>query len=261
MSRKSIILFSICCLATFLSIIVYFLSDRMSEKAVPAVVTLSSEQLLGLGYTEASPADSRGIWEDENFSYSGNSPETSTASAVSFPLDINAATAEELIQIKGIGSATAEKIIAYRNEHGCFYSLDELVNIDGIGSKKLSEIKDYIYIDPEIASELPEETASAEQFSPETCVDPPESSETEVVTVEKAESESIFPIELNTASAEELMEISGVGETIAEAIVEYAQSVGFNSKSDLMNVPGIGEKRFECITPYVYVDRSAAIHQ
>ena len=229
----------------------------MSEKAIPTVVTLSSEQLLGLGYTETSPADSQGIWEDEKFSYSGgNSPETSTVSAVSFPLDINAATAEELMQIKGIGSETAGKIIAYRNDHGCFYSVDELVNIDGIGSKKLADIENYIYIDPEIVSEVPEITASSEPFSSESSAAASANSDTAAITTGKAETESIFPIELNTASAEELMEISGVGETIAEAIVEYARSVGFNSKIDLLNVPGIGEKRFEAISPYVYVDRT-----
>lgn len=266
MSRKSIILFSICCLAAFLSVIVYFLSDSHAEKAVPVVNTLSSDQLLGLGYTEASAADTHGVWEDNEFSYSGKSAknEASSAASVSFPIDINAASADELIQIKGIGSATAEKIISYRTEHGCFYSVDELLNVDGIGSKTLSKIKNLICVDLAIISEI---TTSENNSPVETYLTASSESKAETVTVPTVsqasfesqnipESPNIFPIELNTASAEELMEINGVGESIAEAIVEYARSVGFSSKNDLMNVPGIGEKRFENISPYVYVEKT-----
>ena len=266
MSRKSIILFSICCLAAFLSIIIYFLSDNHAEKAVPVIVTLSSDQLLGVGYTDAVAADNSDIWEDSDFSYSGKSSgqETSSVSAVSFPIDINIATADELIQIKGIGSATAENIISYRNAHGSFHSVDELTNVDGIGSKKLSDMKDYIYVDPEIAEQA-SETTSSDNFSAEASQTSLSDSEIETTitsvfsenpteTQNSPEAGIVFPIELNTASAEELMAIDGIGEVLADAIVEYAQSTGFSSKSDLMNVPGIGKKRFEAISPYVYVE-------
>ncbi len=63
-------------------------------------------------------------------------------SAISaFALDINTATKEELIKVKGIGAKKAERIIAYRDEHGKFNSIDELKNVKGIGSKIVAVIK------------------------------------------------------------------------------------------------------------------------
>jgi competence protein ComEA len=58
-----------------------------------------------------------------------------------FALDINSATAEEFVKIKGIGKKKAERIIAYREEHGKFSSVDELQNVKGIGKKIVEIIK------------------------------------------------------------------------------------------------------------------------
>ncbi|MBN2645897.1 MAG: helix-hairpin-helix domain-containing protein [Desulfuromonadaceae bacterium] len=55
-------------------------------------------------------------------------------------ININTATAEQLQQVQGIGPSTAEKIVAYRQQHGAFTSLDQLVEIKGIGEKSLAKI-------------------------------------------------------------------------------------------------------------------------
>lgn len=57
-------------------------------------------------------------------------------------ININMADAETLTRIDGIGPALSERIIAYREEYGAFESLDELLNVDGIGSKKLEIMKE-----------------------------------------------------------------------------------------------------------------------
>lgn len=55
-------------------------------------------------------------------------------------------------------------------------------------------------------------------------------------------------ININTANKEELMKISGVGETKAKAIIEYRNNKGpFNKKEDIMNVKGISNGTFEKI--------------
>lgn len=57
-------------------------------------------------------------------------------------VNINTATAEELETLKGVGAATAEKIIADREANGPFKSIDDLTRVSGIGEKKLSAMRD-----------------------------------------------------------------------------------------------------------------------
>ena len=62
---------------------------------------------------------------------------------VTFPVNINTASARELEALPGIGEVIARRIIDYRNAHGPFQSVDELINVKGIGEKKLAELKPY----------------------------------------------------------------------------------------------------------------------
>ena len=62
---------------------------------------------------------------------------------VTFPVNINTATARELDALPGIGEVIAQRIIDYRNAHGPFGSVDELINVNGIGEKKLADVKPY----------------------------------------------------------------------------------------------------------------------
>lgn len=74
------------------------------------------------------------------------SVETTGAEEVSFPLDINQADSETLQALPGIGEVLAGRIIAYRDENGPFSSPDQLMNVEGIGEKRLEAILDYITI-------------------------------------------------------------------------------------------------------------------
>lgn len=65
---------------------------------------------------------------------------------VSTIININTATAEQFQTLPGIGPVLAERIIAYRNEHGAFESVGELVNVSGIGEKILENIWDMVTI-------------------------------------------------------------------------------------------------------------------
>lgn len=61
-------------------------------------------------------------------------------------LEINTATVEELVQLPKIGPVIANRIVEYRNAHGGFNNIEELINVKGIGEKRLTDIKPYIYI-------------------------------------------------------------------------------------------------------------------
>lgn len=63
-----------------------------------------------------------------------------------FPLDINTATIEELSLVPSVGPKTAETIIQYREEKGVFSSLDDLLEIRGIGTATLEKLKAYLII-------------------------------------------------------------------------------------------------------------------
>ncbi len=61
-------------------------------------------------------------------------------------ININTATAEELISLKGIGEALAQRIIEYRGASGPFETVDDLMNVKGIGPKILSDNLDRITV-------------------------------------------------------------------------------------------------------------------
>lgn len=57
------------------------------------------------------------------------------------PVDLNTATAEQLEALPGVGPATVEAILAYRKEKGRFRSVDELLEVRGIGEAKLAALR------------------------------------------------------------------------------------------------------------------------
>lgn len=60
-------------------------------------------------------------------------------------------------------------------------------------------------------------------------------------------------VNINTASAEELMKLKGVGEKTAQKIIEYREQCPFETVEDIINVNGIGEKKFEDIKDMICV--------
>lgn len=76
-----------------------------------------------------------------NSSFSGSSDNNSSGL-----ININLATKEELTTLPGIGNATAEKIVSYRQSHGSFQSIEDIMNVSGIKDKLFSKIKDHITV-------------------------------------------------------------------------------------------------------------------
>ena len=59
-------------------------------------------------------------------------------------LDLNSATAAQLQLLPGIGEKLSAAIVAWREEHGPFQKVEELLQVPGIGEKRLAEIRDLV---------------------------------------------------------------------------------------------------------------------
>jgi competence protein ComEA len=62
-------------------------------------------------------------------------------------IDLNKASVEELMQIKGIGQAYAERIVEYRDKNGLFKQIEDIMKVKGIGSKLFESIKGLITVE------------------------------------------------------------------------------------------------------------------
>lgn len=287
-SKKVGIIFIVIGILAISSFLIYPILNEKTEVAVPVLKSFSDSSISGNGNTENTAFDNSEIWENDNnptteMSLPFEDTKSEAVSAVVFPIDINTATVEELMQIKNVGRVIAENIVSYRENYGYFYSVDDLINVDRIGAKRLDDIRAYVCIREELLPETNVTTAvtssvsditvptsflssSAKQTSVKTTVNAAETEDTDNVKINdnsfsdsETESEEYypdFPLDLNTASAKDLTYINGIGDTIAERIVEYAQCYGFYDVNELLNVKGIGQSKLNRILPYVYVDTS-----
>ena len=170
--------------------------------------------------------------------YSGSGTSKATEKKDSSPININTATAAQLTTLDGIGESKANAIVQYREQHGDFESIDDLLNVPGIGEKILEGIRPYVTVGTGDVSQSEVTTSTSDR----TAAEPVQSGK----------------VNINTATAAQLTTLDGIGESKANAIIQYREQHGdFASIDDLLNVPGIGEKILEGIRPYVTVGSGA----
>jgi competence protein ComEA len=63
------------------------------------------------------------------------------------PIGINTATAADFERLSGIGKVLAARIVVYRDEHGPFTSVDDLLDVSGIGPKRLAALRERCFVD------------------------------------------------------------------------------------------------------------------
>ncbi len=77
---------------------------------------------------------------------SAGAPSSTGGDATAQPIDINAATADELIALPGVGPATAQAIIDYRSAHGRFGRVEDLLDVRGIGPAKFATLRPLVRV-------------------------------------------------------------------------------------------------------------------
>ncbi len=144
--------------------------------------------------------------------------EEAAAEVIAQGIDLNTATASELEALPGVGPTRARSIADYRDEHGPFTSVDDLLAIEGIGSGTLDRIKGI---------------------------------ETDSMT----DVELDGPININTASASEIEQLPGIGPAYAQNVVDHRAEHGdFNDITEITNVTGIGPATFGNIQDLIAVE-------
>lgn len=126
---------------------------RWYEILILALTALCILAFLG---TYFATAQAPGIWVSTE--YSGRlAPETDAdasvqereAEAGTGLVNINTADQAELESLPGVGAVKAEAILEYRSKNGPFQSIEELLEVDGIGEKTLDKLRDLITISTE----------------------------------------------------------------------------------------------------------------
>lgn len=114
-------------------------ADQLSVNLARQVT--DGEQIVVRAYSEPES----GTGESIDSSDSGVSSSSATG-VFTDKVNINTASASELITLDGVGESTAAKIIAYRQANGSFASIEDIKKVSGIGDKKYEAIKDRITV-------------------------------------------------------------------------------------------------------------------
>lgn len=151
-------------------------------------------------------------------------------------IDPNRASETELDRLPGIGPVTARAIVAAREEGTVFRAPEDLLAVRGIGEATLARIRARLDLSAPpagrgaprpAAPERPSRTRSGSGASPPAPL-----------------------VDVNSASAEELERLPGIGPAIAARIVEARRERTFSSVDDLERVRGIGPATVERLRPF-----------
>lgn len=163
-------------------------------------------------------------------------------------ININTADSAMLQKLEGIGEVTAAEIIRYRNENGSFRNIEEIMLVTGIGEATFEKISPHIYVEnPVYPSSVPEPETEPDTESE---TEPSAESGTEhIITLEE-----IAPLDINTATAEELLLLPHVNEEIAADIIKLRNDLnGYSSVYELLFIEKLEQKQVAEMAEFVIV--------
>ncbi len=168
---------------------------------------------------------------------------TETEYKPNFPLELNSASARDLTYINGIGEATAQKIVDYARTVG-FASVDDLLNVSGIGKSKLEQIRPYVYVDLNYFTGTYSETEYTDSVYTDL--------ETSDSVSSGSEASEIYPVNLNSCTKADLMQLPGIDEQTAENILNLRSEIEYFGKIEELSFV-LTDIQLDRILPYIFI--------
>ena len=175
---------------------------------------------------------------------------TSLAAAKKSLVDINTASQAELEAVKGVGPASAKKIIANRP----YKSLDELSKA-GLSAKMVDSFKSSLTVGGAPAPAVPATAKEEKKSAKETAKKGEAAPTTKAKEPKATEPVSGAPVDLNTADLKALEALPGVGPATAQKIIAARP---FKSVDDLSKVKGMSKAKVEALKDKVTVVQEKA---
>ena len=156
MKRHSVILFLLFSAILFVNLTPVVLSNPTEDKisvTVRGAVTNEKRVELSMYATIKDVLDLITLSDDADISSLNPNTILKDADVVTIPhisttssnkVSINTATASDLTELSGIGPALASRIVEYRETNGLFQTIEDLMNVKGIGQAKFDSLKESI---------------------------------------------------------------------------------------------------------------------
>lgn len=158
-----------------------------------------------------------------------------------FTFDPNTASLNDLVRL-GLRPKVAQTILNYRNKGGRFYKKEDFAKIYTLSEQDYKRLLPYIKI---ADRNSPGQYAAANNYSRQTADS----------TVRAYPQKQNKPVPVNTAAAEELMQLKGIGTGYAHRIIKYREILGgYHKVEQLKEVYGMTDSLYEAIKPYIVIE-------